>query len=368
MTLTETVKAFRTGTKLIIIGTVVLLVGRVFMEIASISPTAQLTPTPTPPAQFGKLPRLEIDSLELDSSSSPTFILDLISSYLPKGPTIASVYPIAQPQVSFLAEEKAAQRAKTFNFKTTPDINNTHFVWQDNLRTLEIEKKTLNLSYKYNYQNQSQIFIPGTFFSTDSVIKIAETILKKHNLFANLDGSKPKSQLLKLEGANLRETINLNEASAARVDFPVPLIDAYPVVNENPTQDLVYVIFTGDPQNRNSYGEVIDLQSIRWLIQTKEGGIYTLKESQQAWDELKNTTKSLVHLLPAGQDPTLPYNPPRVKEFRAQEAFLAYYITAPYQKYLQPVWVFKGTATLIGYQQADWQAYIPALAPELIAP
>lgn len=367
MTLAETINTFRNGTKFIIVGAVVLIIGRIFLGITDIRPTAKPTPTPTPPAQYGQIPPLSIASLDLDSSTAPIFTLDLITAVLPDKPQYANIYPIALPKLSLLAQEKATNIAKEFDFREEPELTTEYYTWENTDEKLRIHKKSLFTYYSYDYASHPDIFIPGSIFSTESALNIALNILSARGFSGGYNKSKPQYQLLQLQNGALRQATTLRETSAIRVDFPRMPVENYPVYSENPPQDLVYVIFTGNPQNHEKAGKIIEFQYVRWSVLDDEAGLYNLKTSSSAWEELSGSHNYIVQLLAEGGDLTLPYTPMRVREFRAKEVFLAYMNPTNYQEYLQPVWVFRGTATLLNNSPANWQAYVPAVANEWVS-
>jgi hypothetical protein len=367
MTLAETVKTFRSGAKLIGLGALLLLAGRILLRtFPIINPRSQPTPTPVPQVGFGKLPSLEIPSLQIDPASPPTYVLDLISAVLPQTPLLADVLPIAEPSLGLLTAEKAQAIAARFNFSQSPDLSSDYYTWKNRDEELRVEKESLNVFYSYLYGAHPEIFIPASFYSTSQATDLAQKILKDFDLNWGLEESKPRYELLKLSGENLVKAESLRETSAVRVDFPQPLINNYPMVTENFDQALVYVIFTADPGSRQNYSKLLKLQKVRWSISSEEASSYSLKSSQEAWQELQQTGKHLVKLLPKGADPFTPYTIQRVKEFRVREVYIAYYYSRNYQEYLQPVWVFKGEAVLVGLDRADWAAYIPAVKSDLI--
>jgi len=367
MTLAETVKTFRVGARLILIGAGLLLFGRIALAITgSALPGPRPTPTPTPPAGFGKLPPLEIDFLALDTSATPTAVLDLISAVLPEAPQTIPVYSIAESSARFLLEEKANTIASRFGLTGSPEISNTHYIWRSNQHYLAIDKTTLNIDYQYDYHTAPELFTPGVFFSTSKITDIGRKVLEQKKLDYGLEESKPRYQLLKFQDGELRQASNLRDTSAVKINFSLPSQDQYPIVEQDPQNAQISVVFTGNLRDRDSYGTILELQSVRWTVLHEKLSSYPVKSSSQAWEEFINTKKYIVQLSPRGWDSTLPVSPQRVTEFRAREVFLAYFNPLTYQKYLQPVWVFKGNAVLLNLQLADWQAYIPAIPDEWI--
>jgi len=369
MTLVETVYTFHTGTKLIAVGTVLMIIGRIVFGVLGGGGGGEVTPMPTPVLSSlpsAKVPRLEIASLDISPQVEPAYVLDLITAVLPAKPQVAKVYPVVQPKIGFLSGEKARKVAEKFGFKNDASLSGINYIWEDAERRLEVDGKTLNFIYEYKYARDPSLFSAGSIFSTEGALTTAQEILRNWGLLGNFRVGKPRYQLLKYSAGTLVSTASLEEASAVRVDFPRASLESYLVLGSSPLFDNVYVIFTGNPGKRGGYGRILKFSSTRWFLKEEEAEEYPLKTAQAAWDQFKATGQSLVELLPEGGDPLAPYTPRSVREFRAREVFLAYFNPPKQPRYLQPIWVFKGRAVLANDQKADWEAYVPAVSDEWV--
>ena len=369
MTLAETIRTFRWGARLIFLGSMLLILGRLFFNFSVniVIPRPPTPPTPTPPASFGLLPRLNFKTLALDQTSTISYAVLLISPHLPTGPGQLPVYRIAPLRLSLLAEERASAQAKNLGFTGPPTITEENYLWQEDQAQLRIEKKSLNLFYNYNYRGRSDLFVPALIYSEGTALQIGRQFLQEKGLLGGLENSKAHLQMFEYQSGTLIPTRDFRRAAAFKVDFAFPPVGEYPILTSPKNEGLVKILFTPNPVNRRAVGQVLQIQSIRWPVLWQQFSNYPLRTGKEAWEEFKNQAQGLIYLRDR-QGNELGRGT-KVKEFRLKEAFLGYLMTDQYQPFLQPIWVFKGEALLReGRGTVQWLAYRPAVDSRWIAP
>lgn len=381
-TLTETARAFRLTVKVTVACFFLLISYKVGSDIINaLRPNRIVEPPQIPPTEiFGKLPKLELNSLTLDLATKPMFSLDLVGAELPEKPQQAKIYPILQAPYGFLALDRAKDLAKMFGFIGEPQrVDSIEYIWSGSNRTLKMNVQSLNFVYTYNYADDPSIFVAGNFFSKEAAQNLAEKVLKDKKLLGGggtfggargidlVNGTK-EVKLLFWEKGKLKKSQSLVQAEVVRVDFFREPLDGFPVLPPNPKEALVNVLVSSlpDDQGLGLYKQTLELNYILWVINRGSFGTYWLKTSSQAWQEFQSTLENLVYLKPEGEDAGTPYILLDVSRFVANNVYLAYFDSEKAQNFLQPIWVFEGKAYLSGGERADWVAYVHAVAAESI--
>jgi len=335
-----------------------------------LSDPGRLPPTETPPpaftAVFGKLPALTIDTIGIQSST-PAVTLDLINSQLPTSPEILEVFPILSAPYGFLSRDRALELARGIGFSEEPQIvDDTQLVWRRGLESLNMNSTTLNFRYTYDYRSNPTVLRPGRFTTENFAIGGGNKIMTDLAILGgsrgpDLSKGEVTSQKLRYDGTDLVTSVTLAQTSAMQIHyFRIP-INQIPVVSPTYYSSIVNILIPSVTQPR-----MLELNYTYWEFDRRKGGTYPILASGTALNTfLQNPDQNIVFLgdeETATQDTTVT----SVTEYVVKEMHLAYFDTAQYQQYLQPIWVVLGEAVLASRSRIDFVAYIPAITNEWI--
>lgn len=377
MTLTEAAISFRRLVKITAILFALFILYKASTDVieALLPKRPRFTPTPTPTLLFGKLPKLQIETVELSSTQRPTWVLDLVNVQLPSQPTQAKIYPILSAPYGFLAKDRAKDLAKNFDFPDSlSELSATEFYWSDGLRSLKMDAASLNFTYQYQYLADPSVFLTGAFFSEEAAQNLAAELLKVKNLLGGgqlfggtrgtdlADGPK-KNKLLRFEDGKLSPAESLAAASSIRVDFFRQPLDNLPLMAPRFSESLVNILLSGttnDPRQKR-FTQILELNYAYWVINRTQAGSYPLRTASSAWQQLQDDPKPFLVYLKK-EDGAEIEEGQAVISFVVKKVYLGYYDSAVFQKFVQPIWVFEGKANLDDGTAGDWAAYAPAVA------
>lgn len=376
MTLTETARTFKIMIRITGGIFVLFLLFKISQDtiqaLLSEGPPEEALPTPT--VLFGILPKPKLESVTLDSSSQPTFSLDLVEAALPTEPVQAGVYPILRAPYGFLALDRVKELAKKFNFTDEPQaLSSTDYAWVAPGRTLRVDVESINFTYRYNYRTDFSVFVPGAFGNQEKAEEVVVQILRDRGLLgggsafggargADLAEGRKETRLLSFRQGELKKSGSLAETVAARTNLFRGNVKDIPFVSPNFGESLVAVLISG---NKDDEGvkQVLEIDYTVWVVSYDQESVYPLRSSLKAWQLLQSDLSHLVYLQKEDETEQKSSQPMRVESFIAKNTYLAYLDSREYQKFLQPVWVFTGKARTDS-GSADWAAYVPAVSEE----
>lgn len=356
---------------LIVVGGIIV---RIFKKEESLPPLYPFTAT----AAFGTLTPLSFEALSLDPASKAEITLDTTNGKLPILPKIGNVFKTKTPHQSLTSQDTAVSIAKQLGF--TGDFqasSETTLEWHDGVRTLDIDKLygTVNITsdFKTLYAN-----LAGAEFSPDinSYVTTTRSILQNVGLTL---GTKNSAIYIKSNpDGTLTKVSSASEANLARVDFfqteePVflnipagsndkqkALYEKYriysDVLYDNPNEGLSYAIVGEGGGTR----EVYALRYVNWTIASSS--TYQFVGTDTAWEAIQAGKGYLRSLVETGGDPFQAYTPKNVNQLLVTDVRIAYYSVPTYIEYLQPIYIFSGTAVLANTnEKADFVIYYPAV-------
>lgn len=372
MTLTETARNFKTTIKIIGAAFALLVLFRISQDtIRAIFPKKQEELIPTPTVQYGKMPILKLPSVTLNPSSQPTFSLDLVEATLPSEPTLANVYPVLRAPYGFLTLDRAKELAQKLNFTSEPQAQTpTSYIWTAPNRKLTMDVESLNFTYQYAYLTDPSVFVNNAFVNKEKAEQKAVELLKKNGLLGggglyggargiDFEQGEKRTTLLRYQNGKLVTSRSLAETQSARVDFFRQKIDELPILPANPNEGLVNILISGvaDNPGQGNFTEILEINYNPWVIAYEQGATYPLRSSISAWEELQRNLSYLTYLQLETGSVTAPLT---VQSFICKGAYLGYIDLPTYQRFLQPVWVFAGSArTTQG--SANFTAFVPAV-------
>jgi len=372
LTLTETARNFRITIKIIGSAFVLLILFRLSQDtIRAIFPKKEEVVIPTPTVQYGKMPKMKLPSKTINPSSQPSFSLDLVEASLPSVPTLANVYPILRAPYGFLALDRAKELAQKLNFTSEPQAQTpTSYIWTAPNRKLTMDVSSLNFTYQYAYLTDPSVFVNHAFVSKEKAEAKAVELLKKNGLLGggglyggargvDFEQGEKKTTLLRYQNGRLVSSRSLAETQAAEVNFFRQKIENLPILPINPNQGLINILIAGvaDDPGQGKFTEILEINYTPWVIAYDQGATYPLRTSISAWGELQTNLSYLTYL---ELDSGTATSPLIVQSFTCKDAYLGYLDLAEHQRFLQPVWVFAGSArTTSG--AASFTAFVPAV-------
>lgn len=366
MTLTQTIRAFKIGVRVVLSFFVLFIVFKITVGIKnrvfpSIPPTVAPTPTPAPSFVFGRLKRPDLANVPLESLETSTFTLDLVKAVLPVSPYTITVYPVIPPHLGFLNLEYGKRLATKFGFSEEPTaLSSTRFLWRQDLRSVEIDLYGLNFFYQMDYSAMPFLFVPGSFASQEEAKTLGINTLRDRGLLkpALANGSQ-EVQLLKFVQGGLVPTLDLREASAAQIDFYPASLNDLRVVSPKFIPSLVSLVISGveDNPQTGEYRRLLTFRFTHWTVNQGKVGTYPLKAAEVAWQKLSEKKGFIVFLGDRAKREAYA-SVAKVEEFIVRDVDLVYLNAASTSDFIQPVWVFTGKATLASGDFLDWVGYV----------
>jgi len=223
----------RVGLKFLVIGLVVLMVGRILWNVFVDYWKRTHPPGPPPPTVgFGILPRLNF-SLQEEDEKPDEYILEMAGTLTDPIDQI-EVYFMPKPSVSLLTDQKVKEIAAKYGFIFAPEmISGELYRFTKNQpldMSMEIDSAFLNFSISSNYLAKPELLMVGSnrrlpeeFEATDLVKKF----LRDGGLMPkDVATSSGKITYKKSLGGELNLAFSLSDADFVKVDLNrVPVKD-----------------------------------------------------------------------------------------------------------------------------------------------
>lgn len=321
------------------IGLVVLMAGRVIVGgiISWYKNTFPDLPEPT--IGFGILPLVSFPEKE---TQPLTYRLETITGGLPEMPPQADVLFSPPQRPNLLALERSVADAAALGFKGTPEkVNETSYRFRNTTpipMTLTVSIYDGRFMWRTDWSSNPNFLAEKNLPSREQAIKEAKDLVKRvapeaEDIFSGV------AEVSYLRGAagTFQPAIALSEADFIQVDLYRALYkDAYAFVTPEPKRGIVRVILSGNPRS----GRVLQLMYAYFPIQYTAVETYPLKPISLAWQELQE-----------GKGYVAAYES-NASEVVIRSVELAYFDSFDPQTYIQPVYVFKGDDSFVGYVQA----------------
>lgn len=343
-TLTETAYISRRIINWSILGLIGLVVLRILFSW-TVNVLRQAFPAPPlrPNYAFSKLPRINFPQ-SASPSSELTFTLQTITGALPVASDAARVFFMPKGRSNFLSLTNAQEKVGRIGFTASPrQLTATAYRWIDTkstLRSFEMDIVTNHFNLAYAYIHDLTLFSERQVPSSSQVTQEAQQFLQTLGITVPDINTAGKIIYLKLVGDKLESTTSQSQAEAVQVDFFRKDIDSMRVLTDNPGEGMITFIFSG---SRRSDRHLLSVKYGYWPVDLRTAGIYKLKTSEQAWQEL-GEGKGYFVSLPKGET-----------QIAVTNVYLAFYDSKEPQLFLQPVFVFEGDPKFV--------AYVPAVAP-----
>ncbi len=336
----------------------------------------------SPRAEFGPLPELTFESLELKNLENINYKIDTVDGKLKNFPQIVNVYKTALPRQSFTAYDDALKLASKYNFTGEPQqLTNTLLKWTKDFQVLTIDKLYWTVSITTDYKSDPSVFKANDISpDNEPYISAAKNFLGFGNLLPEeyLKGE-AKVTLLKLnKDFKFQLASSASEADFVRVDFfkkneiisvnfPSDAteevkkeIEKYreyaKLYLDNPNEGTIYVIMGG----KDGVEKLYELQYTNWQLEARS--TYLAISTDKAWENVKNGKGYLRAVYDANESPFESNLNLEIEAFHITNVELAYYTSRQYHNFLIPFYKFSGAAPIKGTNRnAIFVIYYPAI-------
>lgn len=345
--LTETAYHTRRAINWAILALIAYIVLRIFFSIASAVWLAVFPPKPPPPTHaFGKLPALRFPTPASSPSAQLTFRLETIEGAVPQASDAAAVYFMPKAAANLLAITRAQDFATRLGLSSVPIQESKNlYRFEDPefaLRRLRYDIVSNNFILRYAFEQDAGLFTQRNLPLVNAAIAEARSMLQTFDLYKeDLAQGTVKESFLRLQGAQFITTTSLSAADALRISFFRSPLGDTPIVTPNPDEGPVVFVFSGSGESKK---RILQFAYTYWPIDLSNSATYSLKTSDQAWQELQQGGGYVARY------------PTTATAAVVRNARLAYYDSYEPQTYLQPVFVFEGDEGFV--------AYVPAVSSE----
>jgi hypothetical protein len=330
---------------------------------------------------FGQIPNISVNALTYNHAAGMQFVLNTTNGGYPSEPTVADVYKYTQQNVSLLSLDDASRTAQSFGFTGQySEISNQIYQWTNGSRTFvyNIQTNQFNLSTANPY---TQIGIDastqetqfGSFALTQAGAEAAaKNIIQNLQVSSDYNLTNPVVTYLSF-GSNNLATTQTDVATANAVEVNYYRYYRYQRVNassesnantlqlmsDNPLIGSISLIIDNDQASQTS--GVIGMNFSDWQLDNTNFSTYSIKNPEQAWQDVQNGNAYLVYLNAPTNAPFAAYSPQTVAKFEAENISLAYFDGMKQQEYLEPIYVISGIAILTDGSTVNFSFYDPAV-------
>lgn len=324
--------------KFIVVFGIILFIGLVswvgFLVWQNSRPKNIAGPIP-PDYKFGTLPQPLFPESK-GSGANYSYSLDTETGSLPKDlPNMTRVYFTPLLGATLLASDYAKELAESLKFSVGPQIlsNTTHRFSDNTGGQITINLTTNNFNYEkvVDLNDQSEEILPDaqiigeqfkSFLASKNLLK---SFIQNGRTNVIYDGASPK------------------DSSRATVSVFFDDIDGLKVVTPEFTHGSIKATVTKYKLPENKYPK---LDYVYWEPDPLQYATYSIKSIETAFEDLKKDQGVIII-------------EPKTSQVSIVNAYLAYYISEEYSKYIQPIFVFEGP---------DFVAYVPAVTSEHLEP
>lgn len=333
---------------------------------------------------FGNLPTFEIDSIALDPSSNPQYVVQ--SAFSTAFPDVSYVYQILQPRENFQFLSSFEDTANTLGFPDSPTVSGNDYTWvsADGTKTLR-------------YNGVSQVWKLETDLVANADARVArltldnvssyqsriQSLLKNSNFDSKgFDQAVFDTKFLDLNSeGDLIVTDNALDAEFAfgTAYRTLPLADLK-IAAERPELKKGQVLptaftgktYTADPR-KGSFNILFsynlgtmtkDLYSLDFInFEYTQSGVYQIITPTEGFSEIQNGRGALVSLTQPSKDFFADQSGVSVTRFDidARRTEIAFYEPQEWIGYTFPIYVYYGTAQLTNGGLANAIFFIDAV-------
>lgn len=363
-------------------------------------------------AEEFKQEALNIPTLQLGAGSEQIYTIETATGRLEELPRIAYVYQYNNPGPSLDSQRDSKKIAESLGLDPEAIIlrGGLSYEWAEDQwgRSLSVDPSTMNFTYKTNFSKSDAYPTEGALPSDTQAITNASAYLRGNGLMLeDYTQEKPDITYINiLPNGTYTRANSRSEAELIRVDFfrGIPFlsvrediagadeiiqtlekeynnyetstdsvlgedgrIDLYNFdtqIVHSDTQKGNISVYVGPEDTRkkdSEYADIYQIDYVGWVIDREPCGTYDLISATEVTTIIENGNGSLVYLNENDGDYVAPYTPKTVKKFMVNDVILAYLDTVEEQKYLQPIYIVFGEASLSNGITGQFYYYVPAI-------
>ncbi len=317
--------------------------------------TKKASPSPIVNVTFGVLENLQF-AQKPTLSSGVTFNLETVDGQIPKEATkTAYVYPIPQKGAGLDYAQRAKAAADNAGLEGAQQEQNsdTTFLFinpADQNQRMTFHYVYDNIEYKYENLTSYVSLEIGSSPTAKDAENLAKTfintvrpdILRSNRKILDTMMIRPSYTYVQPASGEQQEVSTQPQANITILNMTRPPLNGTPLISSSTEDSLIKFAYTGitssgssnpnQKQYRLLYGKIIF-----WPIDEEPGklpiqdqGIYPLKPTLQAWQELQAGKGYILNAVNQGDN------------FNVRKVYMAYFEPEIPAKYIQPVWVFEG--------------------------
>lgn len=327
---------------------VFLMVGRVLLNaFVTYWKATHPEPPPAPTVGFGILPNLTFPP-QTEEEKPQSYSLEMAYG-IQEINDRAKVLLITKSTANLLADEKVKELAATYGFIFTPEVisdQNYRFTKNSPLdMSFEISAVDFTFSLKSNFLSRPDLLTSGGKLPEEfeAVEQVKKFVASADLLGSDMATASGKVTFLKSIGGELKSAYSLSEADFLQVD-----------INRNPI-DQVYKVYTSDGDKGiisakltaafGSNNAVVEMDYFYRQVDYLNFETYPLRTAKSAWNLVQSGDAYVI-------------NGKGLKQAVVREVELAYYDSFDEQKYLQPIYVFKGDNNFMAFVPAVSASYL----------
>lgn len=341
-TLTNITQMGREAVKYILVGLVVLMVGRVVLStLVSLYKALNPEPPPPPTVGFGLLPAIKFPSQKA-SDKPKSYKLETANGKLPYFGDRAKVFFMPQSSPSLLADQRAKEIASTYNFVFQPSIlDERTYRWQRSTpleTTLEMDIQNYSFQLRTDYLTRPELIVNVLPPDERTAVAQVKSFLDRAGLLAeDVATASAMTTYLKSLGSQLEPAVSVSDADFIRVDLNrTPVDDEYFMYTPEGYKGIISAVLTGVFKDN---ANIVELDYHYYPADTDWPETYPLKDIKLAWQELQNGEAFVVD---KGDK----------EEAVIRNIYLGYFDSYEEQEYLQAIYVFAGDGGFLAYVSA----------------
>lgn len=328
---------------------VFLMVGRVLLNaFVTYWKATHPEPPPPPTVGFGVLPNLKFP-VQDETMKPQSYSLEMAYG-IKEINDRAKVLLITKSAANLLADERVKEVASIYGFIFTPEAiadKTYRFTKNTPLDTsFEVSSVDFTFSLRSNFLSRPDLLadtnqLPEEFEAIDTVKKFVSSADLLGDDMASASG---KVTFLKSIGGELKTAFSLSEADFLQIDINRnPIDQIYKVYTEEGEKGVISAKMTAAFSANNS---IVEMDYFYRQVDYLNFETYPLRTAKSAWN-----------LVQSGEAYVL--NGKGLKEAVVREVELGYYDSFAEQKYLQPVYVFRG--------DKNFMAIVPAVSANYLS-
>lgn len=322
---------------------VFMMVGRILLNaVVAYWKATHPTPPPPPTVGFGVLPAPKFPP-QTDKDKPSSYSLEMAYG-IKEVSDRAKVFLVTKSTANLLADDRVKEIAGIYGFIFAPEnIADKTYRFTKNTpldMSFEISSVDFTFSLQSNFLARPDLLtqtkqLPEDFEAVENVKSFVDAASM---LGADLATASGKVSFLKSIGGELKSAYSLSDADFLQVDL-----------NRNPI-DQLYKVYTSDGDkgiisakvagNFSGNDAIVEMDYHYRQVDYLNFETYPLRTAKSAWNLVQSGDAYVI-------------NGKNLKEAVVREVELAYYDSFDEQKYLQPVYVFRG--------DKDFMALVPAV-------